>query len=138
MDPIIVSIVAVVIGWFAAALVYTFDQGRRQGKHDERLAAIAEQVKKDREAFRLELREFRAMFQDNHGNPRLMSVPAHHDWCNQSQKVCAERFSNIIAGISKDATDRLQRDNEVFSRLRKIEKTLTAVATKMQIKEDDE
>lgn len=147
MEPIIVTIVAVVVGWFAAALVYIYDQGRRQGALVQKLQGVSDQADADRETFRESMREIRAelktslaqlgaMFLDHHGNPRLMSVDAHRSWCAQSHEVCAERFSRIVESISKGETDRLQRDNEIFNRLRKIERTVDRMAAKMNVKEE--
>jgi hypothetical protein len=147
VESIIVSIVVVVVGWIAAGLAYTFDQGKRQGRQNERLDAIAKQLDADRAAYRESLLEVRkdfntalsrldAMFLDHNGNPRLMSVDAHRSWCAQSHEVCGERFSRIVEGLSKGETDRLQRDNEIFNRLRKIERVTDRMAAKMDIKEE--
>ncbi len=147
MEPIIVSIVAVVVGWIAAALVYTHDQGKRQGSQNARLDAVAKQLDADRASYRDGLSEIRqdfktamarldAMFLDHNGNPRLMSVDAHRSWCAQSHEVCAERFGRIADGIDKGEVDRTQRDHEIFNRLRKIERTVDRVASKMNIQEE--
>lgn len=146
MEPVIVTIVVVVISWFAGALVYIYDQGRRQGTLVQKLQGVSDQADADRVAFRESMREIRtelktslarldAMFLDHHGNPRLMSVDAHRSWCAQSHEVCAERFGRIVEGIAKGETDRMQRDNEIFNRLRKIERTVDRMASKMDVKE---
>jgi hypothetical protein len=91
-----------------------------------------EQLALDREAFRETLRKsqdelqaslvkMERMFTDSNGNPRLMSVKAHESHCGLAQKVCAERFSNIKEDQKQFANDQIQRDHEIFNRLRNLE-----------------
>jgi hypothetical protein len=141
---------AIVIGWVVAIASYFYARGKDRGAIESALqglrgelenekrstkeerALLWESLKTDRAAFDVVLKEIRTEFQqavrrfelafvDQNGNPRLMTVNYHHEWCDKSQKLCGERFERLGQAQEKSDTNQTARDNEIFTRLRQLE-----------------
>lgn len=146
VDPWWISLGTVCVGWIATIGIFLYTKGKERGRTDAKIEDLEkkligvreetqetrEQMDMDREAFRQTLKESREEFQaslrqmermfvDSNGNPRLMSVNAHTAHCGLAQKICAERFENIVKGQDKFSTEQIQRDHEIFRRLRDLE-----------------
>lgn len=146
VDPWWISLGTVCVGWAATVVVFIYSKGKERGRTDAKIEDLEtkltkvkvenretrEQMDLDREAFRQTLKESREEFQaslrqmermfvDSNGNPRLMSVNAHTAHCGLAQRVCAERFEHITKGQDKFTTEQIQRDHEIFNRLRSLE-----------------
>jgi hypothetical protein len=146
VDPWWISLGTVCVGWAATIVIFIYTKGKERGRTDAKIEDLEkklvgvkvesqetrDQMDNDREAFRQTLKESREEFQaslrqmermfvDSNGNPRLMSVNAHLSHCGLAQKICGERFENIVKSQDKFSTEQIQRDHEIFKRLRDLE-----------------
>ncbi len=117
-EKILIPIGISVVGWILMLFGYVYHQGRK----DQRVVSLEEKVNKDEVDFTTAIKRLEDAFLDGDGNSRLMPVAQ----CMVSREGCKERFDRFEDKIDK-------RDNEMFERMRVIEKSTTSISATLEV-----
>ena len=123
-----VGLVVAIVGWIATVFIFLYLRGKDRGRLESKIESLQSTINEEKgkyETVKAELsgttQRFQNIMEGKDGNPKLLSEDFHRNWCGQAQRICAERFLFITQSLERHEHILEKRDDEIFSRLRKLE-----------------